>query len=34
LGDENFVEEMAAKIDKDRGLSVVPLSQRRAIARA
>jgi hypothetical protein len=34
LGDENFVEEMEAMIDKDRDLSEVPLSQRRAKARA
>ena len=34
LGDENFVEEMAAKIDQDRDLSEVPSSQRRAKARA
>jgi putative transposase len=33
LGDENFVEEMEAKIDKDRDLSEVPSSQRRAKAR-
>ena len=34
LGDENFVEEMEAKIDKDRDLTEVPSSQRRAKARA
>jgi putative transposase len=36
LGDENFVEEMEATIDKDkdRDLSEVPSSQRRAKARA
>ena len=34
LGDENFVEEMAAKIDQDRDLSEVPSSQIRAKARA
>jgi putative transposase len=34
LGDENFVEEMEAKIDKDRDITEVPSSQRRAKARA
>ena len=34
MGDKNFVEEMEAKIDKDRDLMEVPSSQRRAKARA
>jgi putative transposase len=34
LGDENFVEEMEAKIDKDRDLTEVSSSQRRVKARA
>ena len=34
MGDKNFVEEMEAKIDKDRDLSEVPSSQIRAKARA
>jgi putative transposase len=29
LGDDNFVEEMEAKVDKDRDLSEIPSSQRR-----
>ena len=33
LGDDNFVEEMEAKVDKDRDLSEIPSSQRRAKAK-